>query len=105
MDFTSLFYLMVLAALGWFWLSSMRVLEIAREAGRQACARAGVQFLDDTVAGAGMGLARNPSGRRVLRRTFRFEFSATGNNRIEGRVVMLGDAVESVTMDPYEMLW
>jgi hypothetical protein len=103
MDFTSLLYLMALAALGWFWLGSIRVLEIAREAGRQACSKANVQFLDDTVASTGLGLARTPSGRRVLRRTFRFEFSATGNNRIEGQVVMRGETVESVTMDPYEM--
>jgi len=39
-----------------------------------------------------------------LRRTYRFEFSETGNSRLEGRLVMLGDRVESITMDPYRML-
>jgi hypothetical protein len=104
MDFTALLYLLLLLALGWFWLSSIRVLEIARNAGRQACIKAEVQFLDDSVASTGLRLARDQHGRRVLCRSYRFEFSETGNTRIEGRVVMLGDEVESVTMDPYQML-
>ncbi len=104
MDFVSLLFLVALIALGWFWLSSIRVLEIARNAGKQACIRADVQFLDDTVASIGLGLARNQFGRRVLRRTYRFEFSETGNTRIEGKVIMFGEMVESVTMDVYQML-
>jgi hypothetical protein len=104
MDFISLLGLLVLLAIGWFWLSSLRILEIARNAGRQACIKADVQFLDDTVASIGLGIARDGSGRRVLRRTYRFEFSETGNSRIEGQVIMLGDRIESVTMDPYQIL-
>jgi hypothetical protein len=103
-DFASLIVLAVLGALVWFWLHSIRILEIAREAGRQACNREGVQFLDDTVAGTGLALARDSSGRRILRRSYRFEFSETGESRREGEVIMLGDRVESVTMEPYQML-
>jgi len=101
MDFMSLIYIMVLVIIGWFWLKSIRVLEIARNAGKQACLKADVQFLDDTVSSTGIKLVRNLSGRRVLQRTYRFEYSETGNNRIEGKVVMLGEAVDSVTMHPY----
>jgi len=49
-------------------------------------------------------LARDANGRRILRRTYRFEFSETGDSRREGEVVMLGDRVEAVTMEPYEIL-
>jgi hypothetical protein len=104
MDFISLLGLLVLVALGWLWLNSLRILEIARNAGKQACIKADVQFLDDTVASIGLRIARDDSGRRVLRRTYRFEFSETGNSRIEGKVIMLGDRIESVTMDPYQIL-
>jgi hypothetical protein len=100
----SLLYLLILAALGWFWLNSIRVLEIARNAGKQACVRADVQFLDDTVARVGLGIARDQSGRRVWRRTYHFEFSETGNTRIDGQVIMLGDQLELVTLDPYQIL-
>ena len=104
MDITSLLLLLLLTALGWFWFDSLRALEIARNAGRRACNNANVQFLDDTVAGIALALVRNMSGRRQLRRTYRFEFSETGDTRLEGQVVLLGDKIESVTMEPFRML-
>ncbi|MGC2164611.1 MAG: DUF3301 domain-containing protein [Gallionella sp.] len=103
-DFASLSVLLVSVALVWFWLHSMRIIEIAREAGRQVCKGQGVQFLDDTVASIKLELVRDANGRRTIRRTYRFEFSETGNNRREGRVVMHGSNVESVTMEPYQIL-
>lgn len=104
MDMISLLLLLLLAVLGWFWLDSLRSLEIARHAGKRVCDKANVQFLDDTVAGVGLALARDESGRRVLRRTYRFEFSETGNSRLNGELVLLGRRVESVTMQPYQIL-
>jgi hypothetical protein len=104
MDVASLLFLLLLVALGWFWLDSMRALEAARNAGRLACKNAGVQFLDDTVSSTGLALVRDTSGRRVLRRTYRFEFSETGNSRLEGRLVVLGNIIESITLEPYQIL-
>jgi len=104
MDMTSLLLLLLSAALGWFWFDSMRALEVARNGGKQACSEAHVQFLDDTVANTGLALARDKYGSRVLRRTYRFEFSETGNTRLEGQLILLGDKIESVTMDPYQIL-
>lgn len=104
MDILSILVLLAIIAVGWFWLHSIRILEIARDAGRRACARDELQFLDDTVASTCLALDRDSSGRRILRRTYRFEFTETGNTRREGEIVMLGDQVESVTMDPYEIL-
>jgi hypothetical protein len=104
MDVTSLLFLLLLAALGWFWLDSLRALEIARNACKRACLDADVQFLDDTVASVALALVRDKSGRRMLRRTYRFEFSETGNTRLEGQLIVLGNRIESVTMEPYQML-
>lgn len=104
MDVISLFFLLLLAALGWFWFDSLRALEVARNMAKRACRDANVQFLDDTVASIALALVRDKSGRRVLRRTYRFEFSETGNTRLEGRLTLLGDRIESVTMEPYQIL-
>jgi hypothetical protein len=104
MDLASLSVLAVLGLMAWFWLHSIRILEIARNAGKQACMKMEVQFLDDTVAGTKLALARDNSGRRVLRRSYRFEFSETGNSRREGEVVMLGERVERVAMEPYQIV-
>lgn len=94
---------LISVALLWYWFASLGALEVARNCGKRACLDANVQFLDDTVAKVAQSLVRDASGRRVLRRTYRFEFSETGNSRLEGRVVLLGDKVESVTMEPYRI--
>ena len=94
-----IFALAGLAALGWFWLSSMRVREHAVAAGRHACAQAGVQFLDDTVALAKTRLARNNRGQLQFARLYRFEFSDTGDNRRLGNIQVQGEWVQSVDMD------
>ena len=104
MDMVDALLILPLVALLWYWFDSLRALEIARAAGKRACQNADVQFLDDTVAGTSLALVRNESGRRVLRRTYRFEFSETGNTRLEGQLTLLGKKVESVTMEPYRIL-
>ena len=91
--------LALLAGLGWFWLSSLRVREHALAAGRHACAEAGVQFLDDTVALTLIRMARNDLGQLRFARLYRFEFSNTGDNRRRGNIRVLGELVESVEMD------
>jgi hypothetical protein len=101
MDMVDLLLLLPLAALAAFWLDSLRALETARNAGKQACNRAGVQFLDDTVSVTALALGRNALGQLAIRRTYRFEFSDTGDNRLEGTLVLLGARVESVTMEPF----
>lgn len=104
MDFASLLVLVVLGLVVWFWLHSIRILEIAREAGRLICKQTGVQFLDDTVASIKVQLARDDNGRRTLRRTYRFEFTETGDTRREGEIIMLGTRIESVNMEPYRIM-
>ena len=93
--------ILLFGALGWFWLDSMRAREAARLAGVQACRRHGLQFLDDTVAVSALALARDRRGHVKIRRTYRFEFSDTGDNRLEGTIVVLGSEVESVVLEPH----
>jgi hypothetical protein len=87
----------------WLWLDSLRVREQAIAAGRTACARYGLQLLDETVAFARLRLARDGDGRLRLRRTYSFEFSDTGDNRRSGAIVMLGARLEDVQMEPYRL--
>ena len=94
----------MIAALGWYLYDSLSALEIARNMGKKICRDASVQFLDDTVARISLVLVRNQSGRRVLRSTYRFEFSETGNSRREGKIILLGNQIVSVAMEPYQIL-
>ncbi len=104
MDLPSLLIMLLFAALAWYWNDSMRALEAARKAGRKVCSDLDVQFLDDAVARTKLGVARTQSGRRVIRRTYRFEFTETGNTRLEGELILLGHKLESVTMEPYQIM-
>ncbi|GIX26824.1 DUF3301 domain-containing protein [Pelomicrobium sp. G1] len=83
----------VLAAGLVFWYDALRAREAALKAGKALCERAGVQLLDETVSVAALGLGRDADGRLAIRRRYRFEYSDTGNNRREGRIVLLGTRV------------
>ena len=91
---------LLLAAIA-FWIDSLRARELAVRAGRSACERYSLQFLDDTVSFARLRLARNGEGELRLARTYTFEFSDTGNNRRRGSVVVLGAQVEDLSLEPY----
>ena len=85
------------------WVDSLRARERAVEAGRSACQRYELQFLDDTVSFARIRLARNEDGELRIARTYTFEFSDTGNNRRHGAIVMLGDELQDLRLEPYPM--
>jgi len=86
-ELTALF---VFLAAGWFWLDSLRAREVALDGARRACEAEGVQLLDWTVAMKRIRLGRDDEGRRGFQRTYEFEFSDTGNNRIEGSITVIG---------------
>ena len=63
--------LVVIAAAALLWADSLRARERAVRAGRDACARYGLQFLDETVSFARMRLARDGDGRVKIARPIR----------------------------------
>jgi hypothetical protein len=83
------------------WIDSLRARERAVAAGRAACKRYDLQFLDDTVSFARLRLARDEDGQLRIARTYTFEFSDTGNNRRHGAVHMLGARVLDLQLEPY----
>jgi hypothetical protein len=82
-------------------LDSLRARERAVRAGRDACRRYELQFLDDTVSFARLRLARDEDGRLKLARTYTFEFTETGNTRRQGAIVMLGQDLRDIQLEPY----
>jgi uncharacterized protein DUF3301 len=93
--------LIVLGAV--LWADSLKARERAVKAGRSACQRYQLQFLDDTVSFARLRLARDEEGQVKIKRTYTFEFSDTGNNRRHGAIVMLGAEVADMHLEPYRM--
>jgi hypothetical protein len=93
MDWFEIISLIIIAALAWLWFDSVKVREIAVRAARNACRAEGFQFLDETVSIAKLQSARDDDGRLLLRRTYFFEYSDTGDNRRPGGIVLLGQQV------------
>ena len=85
--------LIALAAIGWWWLDSLKAREAAIAGARAACESDGALLLDWTVAIAATKLVRNEHGRVQVRRAYEFEYTNTGNNRLRGSIVVIGREV------------
>jgi len=95
--------IVVIAAGIFFWLDSLRARERAVQAGRAACRRHDLQFLDETVSFEKLRMARDAEGQLRIARTYTFEFSDTGNNRRQGAIVMLGGDLQDLHLEPYRL--
>ena len=93
MNTVEIMVLVWVCALGWFWLDSIKVREVAVQVARECCRSEAVQLLDDTVAIRSLSLGRNDRGHVVLRRSYDFEYSTSGDNRHRGSVMLLGREV------------
>ena len=82
--------------LGCFWSDSLRAREFALRECKTACERADMQFLDQTVALANVGLTRDAKGHVCIRRRYRFEFSIDGGDRYPGQITLTAGRVESL---------
>jgi len=94
---------LIIAAIGiaWFWLDSLHVRELAIAAGKRAADQYQLQFLDESVANIKLRAARDENGQVRLLRTYHFEVSDTGSERLSCSVTLLGNKVEKLDMPPY----
>lgn len=79
-----------LFALLYFWWANTQSRETAIKLARAACARCGVQLLDETVTLQKLRPRRTAKGHMGIARWYTFEFSASGNDRKRGIVGLLG---------------
>lgn len=93
----TLILLLLLAAGSYLWSSSRDAAEVARIEVRNACQRAGVQFLDQSVALRGVRLQRDEHGRLRWLRRYQFDYSCIGHDRLSGAIAMLGNQVHWIT--------
>ncbi len=94
----TLFFLMLAFGGGFaFWSASRAAAERAIALGREACAAAGVQLIDQTVHATGMRLRRGEDGWLRVERSFRFDYSEDGTDRHSARMVLHGDRLVAFT--------
>ena len=97
-----LLLIVVLVAISASWLTTMRARDRARIAVARLCKQYQLQLLDQTVALAGMKVARSQRGGLTLRRLFRFDYSEDGITRKNGSIWMKGEQPEMITIERSE---
>ena len=85
------------------WWNAQGVKQIALQATKSYCKQAEVQLLDEGVVLRGFWIKRDRTGRLKLWRSYNFEFTATGNDRYVGRVILLGRFVEEVQLEAHRL--
>ena len=93
---STLIMMLLAVAVVAFWYAGRGAAEIATRVGQSACAKAGVQWLDQSVHLLAMRLSRGGDGWIGLERHFGFEYSTDGDDRRSGRIVLHGRRLRSV---------
>jgi len=99
MDLFDLFGLLTVGLAAGLWLGSLRVRETAVAAVKMACASEQLLLLDDTVSIKNLWLTRDTDGVACFRRTYSFEYSDTGNDRVVGTATLLGNRLLSIELN------
>lgn len=95
--------LVILLSFSWLWLENQGMRERAIAIAKDFCAKENVQFLDGAMALVRMRLRRDALGRMAITRTYQFEFSDTGDNRLKGTIILLGKSLETLHLQPYRL--
>ena len=93
--------LAVLIAAAWFWLDSIAKREVAVKFGRELAGRWQLQLLDESVACTQIRLSRDSRGHAQLQRVYDFEVSASGAERMQCSLQLLGKQLQSWHIPPY----
>lgn len=94
---------LVFFVLVFLWWTAQGAKQLALQATRQYCRQMDVQLLDDVVALRGFWLKRDENGGVRIWRSYNFEFTATGNERYQGRIILLGRSVEQILLEPHRL--
>jgi len=96
-----IYLLIIVAAAAWFWSDTISARERAISTGRDLADRCSLQLLDETVACSKIWLARDSRGQVRLLRSYEFEVSANGSDRLQCHLVLLGRQLQSWHIPPY----
>ena len=71
------------------------------QAAHRYCKRMDVMLLDDAVFLRGLWFKRDDQGRLRVWRRFLFDFTSTGEERYTGRIIMLGQRIQHMELEPH----
>lgn len=93
--------IVILLALAWFWIDSLDKRERAILLGGELASRFSLQLLDESVVCSRIWLGRNRKGHVQFLRTYEFDVSASGDDRLHCHLMLLGNQLGSWHIPPY----
>ncbi|MGY8869637.1 MAG: DUF3301 domain-containing protein [Pseudomonadales bacterium] len=102
-EFSDLFWFTLICLCLWYWWSAQQVREIALNAARKRCKEMSLQLLDESVSLRALWLKRDDNGQLRVWRRYIFEFSSTGEDRYQGKVIMLSLRITHVELEPHRL--
>jgi hypothetical protein len=102
-----LFDLFLLTAVSisiYYWLAAQKVREFALIAARIECKRLNLQLLDGSVSLKKIAPKRLANGQLSLQREYHFDFSATGEERYRGMIIMIGNKILRIHLEPHRIV-
>lgn len=98
----SILLLILLALLIYIWYETFRLREYVLIKCRQVCRESNLQLLDQTIALASISVKKLSGGSMHLYRSYGFEYSINGTERLRGYVDMLGRSILAVRLEDAE---
>ena len=100
-NLSDLVWLVPLGVVLLYWWQSGEFKGRALELALRQCQQLDLQLLDQSMVITGYWPARNANANFVMRRTYQFEFTSTGQRRYQGVVVLLGLQLYSIELETY----
>lgn len=95
-------FLLLAAVAFWLW-HSHGIREHALLLARRHCEKLDLELLDGNVAFRRLAIVRDGSGHRRLARLYDFEFTVTGEQRLNGRMTLFGRQLGAIELDAHPL--
>lgn len=86
-----------------YWWQSGEYKARAMDFALQHCRQLGLQLLDQSMVIRGYWPVRLGNGRWLIRRTYQFEFTSTGQQRYRGSLVLFDKKLDSIALEAYQL--
>lgn len=87
----------------YYWWNSWKYKGRALGLALDHCRQLDLQLLDQSMVIRGIWPERNANGNLALRRAYQFEFTSTGEQRYQGKIVLIGMGLKSIDFEAYRL--
>jgi hypothetical protein len=86
-----------------YWLRARDLKQLALIEATKYCKNLDLALLDESVALKSLRPTRNSKGRLMLSRVYQFDFTANGEDRYQGEIILAGKQVLKIIIPPHRI--